>query len=259
MAREIEKDLAIDADHIPFYLFPNPRKYGATKEMVGTEIGKKKESKKQQLKRVKRAFKKRIQEYRDIAEIESIANDYTIGKTRICVSDVSNFRYDIFPDYKSGRGDRTYTDDFLVLRKWMRKKYAPKQNTEADDEVAYYVRKGAVGISTDKDLLKAVSGTWFDAYHGHWKWCYPTPQEAERFHLIQCVTGDPTDGIDGIVGVAEKTAIKLLDEYGWNWKAIVNIYQDKGYTKDDAILTRRLVSMNQWHPKKGLKLFKETK
>ncbi len=252
----MKKDLAIDADHIPFYLFPAPNKYGVNKKLTGNSIGQKKESKKHQLKRVKRAFKKRIQEYRDVAEIESIANDYTIGKTRICVSDKTNFRYELLPTYKGKRKGRECTDDFLVLRDWMRKKYAPNQNIEADDEVAYYVRKGAVGVSTDKDLLKAVEGIWFDAYHDRWSWTYPSAIDAERFHMIQQVTGDPTDSIDGIVGVGEKTAIKLLDEFGWTWKGIVNIYQDKGYTKDDAILTTRLVSMNQWHPKKGIKLFK---
>jgi 5'-3' exonuclease len=82
--------------------------------------------------------------------------------------------------------------------------------------------------------------------------------EARHFTYKQCLTGDLGDGIPGIFGVGEKTAIKLLDKYGWDEKGIIASYEQYDLTADDALLTMRLVRLDQWHPKKGLKLFEWT-
>ena len=246
-----KKLVAIDADHILYDIASPP---SATRK--GTLKGKSIAKVSHSIKKLKKAFKERIREYTKIAEVESIAFDWTTGETMVVIGDKSNFRYDIFPEYKANRAGKEHTEEFIKLRKWARKKYAPKQNVEADDVVAYYVERGAIGFSTDKDLLKGVAGIWFDCYHARKHWKYTEKDEANHFNLIQYVAGDGDDNIQGIKGVAEKTAIKLLDEAGWNWQGVKQIYLNKGYTLDDAILTRRLVSMKQWSPKKGIQLFK---
>ena len=67
------------------------------------------------------------------------------------------------------------------------------------------------------------------------------------------------DNIPGLPRVAEATAIKLLDKFGWDWDGVVKAYESKGLTEKDAILTKRLTSMEQWTPKKGVKLWKPKK
>ena len=52
--------------------------------------------------------------------------------------------------------------------------------------------------------------------------------------------GDATDGYQGLKGVGPKTAVKLLDKHGWDWGAVVKIYESKGMTEADALLTARL-------------------
>lgn len=255
MKQEI-KDIAIDADHI-LYDIASPPSQSFKPSLSGKSI--KVTDDKAEHKKLKKAFMAQVKEYEKHAQVESISHDWGIGETRIIISDKSNFRYDIFPAYKANRKGREHTAQFLKLRKWARKKFAPKQNIEADDAVAHWVRKGAIGFSTDKDLVKGVAGIWFDCYHSRMHWIYLNEQDAEKFNYQQYVAGDSGDGIKGIEGVALIKAQGLLDEHGWTWDGVLAIYQSKGYTVEDAILTRRLVSMNQWSPKKGLKLFGETK
>ena len=252
MGKREVKDVAIDADHILYNIASEPSK-AFTSSLAGKSL--KVTDGKAEMKKLKDAFKDNVNEYRKLAEVESIAHNYTLGKTIVVIGDASNFRYDIYPEYKANRKGRPMTEQFKKLRKWARKKYAPNENIEADDKVAYLVSKGAIGFSGDKDLLKGVAGTWFDCYRTRRHWVYTSKADANRFNLLQYVMGDLDDNIRGIEGVGEKIAIKLLDANGWDWTGVIISYHEKGYTQKDAILTRRLISMNQWSPKKGLRLF----
>ena len=250
----MKKNIAIDADHILYDVASEPAN-AFKSSLCGKSL--KVTDGKAEIKKLKKAFMDVVSEYEKIAQVESIAQTWGIGKTIILISDKSNFRYDIFPEYKANRKGREHSKQFLKLRKWARKKFAPKQNIEADDIVAHHVRKGAIGFSTDKDLVKGVAGIWFDCYHSRRHWIYLDEQDAEKFNYQQYLAGDSGDGIKGIDGVALIKAQGLLDKFGWDWNGVIQAYQSKGYTETDAILTRRLVSMKQWSPKKGLKLFGE--
>lgn len=255
MGKQETKIVAVDADHI-LYLVSSPPAKARKSSLAGKSL--KDKPKKVCIKQAKKAFMDIIDEYTKMTEVESIAQDWRIGKTVIVISDETNFRYELFPDYKANRRGKEHTPHFLKLRKWARKKFSPKMNIEADDYVAWLVLNGAIGFSQDKDLLRGIEGLWYDTYFTRLRWCLTSPSEAKRFNLIQCVAGDLGDGIKGIEGVAETTAKVLLDKYGWNWDGVVESYISKGYTKDDAILTARLTSMRQFNGKK-LKLFKGKK
>ena len=62
------------------------------------------------------------------------------------------------------------------------------------------------------------------------------------------------DDIPGLKGVALKTAEKLLPE-GATMGDVISIYESKGYTKEDAILTRRLVGLDQLDRRRRVKLY----
>ena len=248
----MKKGIAIDADHI-LYALASPQGEQWQTSLKGRSI----KPKKGEMKKLKAAFMEVILEYEAIAVMESIGDDWKIGKTHIVISDESNFRYDVLPDYKANRQGREHTEQFIKLREWARKKWAPKQNLEADDVVAHLVRKGAIGFSGDKDLLKGVAGTWFDVYKTRRYWVYTSKAAAEKFNYLQYLAGDLTDGIQGIHGVGLVKAETLLNKYGWTWDGVLAAYKQHGLTKHDAMITRRLVSMTQWSPKKGLKLYGE--
>ena len=248
------KDVYVDADHLLYDLASPPAEQWKT-----TLKGKNLKSDKADLRKLKALFKDKIIEYETIAIVESIGMSWEVGETHVVISDKSNFRYDIFPDYKKARQGKEHTERFIKLRKWARKKWSPKQNIEADDKVAYYVRNGAIGFSADKDLLKGVAGIWFDVYHLRRHWVHTSEPAARRFNLLQCVAGDTGDGIQGIYGVGFVKAETLLNKHGWDWDGVVKAYEEKGLTEYDAIMTRRLVSMDQWSHEKGLRIFGETK
>jgi DNA polymerase-1 len=160
----------------------------------------------------------------------------------------SNFRYELYPDYKSNRKnlpDRT--PDFYALRKWCHKHYFVAPHLEADDVVAWYKTQGHLIVSVDKDILYGVPGKAFDPKNVSFS---EIDKTVANTHLLQqTLAGDSGDGIPGIKGVGMKTASKLLDEFGWDWAGVVKAYESNGMSQEDAILTRRLVGMDQAFPK----------
>lgn len=239
-------------------------------------LGGEKLNEKIDIKPLKKHLKALVKDYMKSVEVLSITEDWTPGKVHLIYSDKTNFRYEIFPEYKANRKDFEKTPLFLKFRKWCHKKGIIYENTEADDVVSHYVRNGAVGFTMDKDMLKGVPGIWYDTYHNCW--VNTTKEEADRFTLLQSVMGDSTDGIPGLTGKVSAEAFLYED----TWEAVVNAYKgiippghegapflkkdgtvtaliqkirDRNLTEDDAILTRRLIGMDQWHPKRGVRLW----
>lgn len=260
------RDIIIDADHILFFVAMSKTYDDGLDEQEGDWVGDNPVD--TDLKPYKKHFKAIIDDYIITAEVESICYNWKIGKTRIVMSDKTNFRYDLYPEYKAKREKK----DGVIseLAKWARKKYVCEPNTEADDVVAYYVRKGGLGFTTDKDLLKGVAGIWYNTHYQHKCWVRTEPHEAEWFFKCQVLAGDGVDGIPSIAGIGLVTAEKLLIKYGSSWKQIQEIFYDTSkvlgkkhrpisYSKDYFITMTRLVCMSQWTPKKGITLWTRPK
>ena len=210
----------------------------------------------------KQPIKPMIERFEDMVEdlIDDIAvvflGEFKIKGAIPFFTSHDNFRHRLTDTYKANRASRS--DLHMRFVKKLKKHYPDSfiPNTEADDVVAYYVaQKGYIGATFDKDLLLGVPGVWFDVYHARRSIVRTSQIEARNFTLLQSVMGDLTDGIQGIAGVGEKTAIKLLDKYGWDWGGVVASYIQYGMTERDAILTRRLIGMDQWTPESGVQLF----
>lgn len=208
------------------------------------------------LRAMKTIVKQQITELEDIAQIESIANTWTTGKTKVVFSDPNgNFRYDIYPEYKAGRPEKT--EIFKQLRKWAHKKIGYfVEGTEADDVVSHYMRKGHLTFTLDKDIIYGNAGTAFNTHAQHRSWVYQTEEAALHFFKCQILAGDRVDGIPSIKGVAFKTAEKLMKEHGNEFEDLLKIFELKGHDRDYMLTMARLVAMNQWHPKKGVRLWK---
>ena len=251
------KDIIIDADHILFLVAGSVGSGdGFEVDTDADDIGLKTSSK-SILKPYKEKFKAIVAEYEKIAQVESISYKWGIGKTRVIMSDWKNFRHDLYDNYKSKRKDK---EGILKdLKKWAMKKYYFEPNTEADDVVAYYVRKGGIGFTTDKDLYKGVSGLWYNTHFKHLCWVRTSKQEAKEFFMQQCLAGDPVDEIPALPRVGLVTAKKMLDTGGYGWDTVFNIYSEKGFGEIYATTMIRLVCMSQWTPKKGIVLWSPPK
>jgi len=251
--KKIKKNLVIDADNIPYVVAPQPTPKKDSLEGEVVKVGKIK------LPVLIKAYEDYIDELTKEAKKEFKIRGWKLKEVIVIVSDPeTNFRYKLYPEYKGNRASREKTKEFYKIRKWAFENKTFYPNTEADDVVAYYVRNGAVGVSIDKDLWKGVAGTWFNPHHAHRCWYDPSIDSANKFNYHQTLAGDLDDNIKGINRVALTTAEKLLDG-DYSWDKVVEVYESKGMTETDAILTRRLIGMDQWTPETGVVLWNPPK
>ena len=167
---------------------------------------------------------------------------FDIGKT---------FRHEKYSEYKGGR-DETPNDlkvQFPYAKKILSAMgimYLEKEGYEADDiigTIASEVDKNdefiGLIVSSDKDLLQLISNDievkllktkdYIRMNHDTFVETYGI--EPIRMIDLKGLMGDSSDNIPGVKGIGEKTALKLLQEYGTVENLYNNIDKLKGATK----------------------------
>ncbi|MDF2945469.1 MAG: polA [Bacillales bacterium] len=198
-----------------------------------------------------------------------VAVAFDIGK--------KTFRHDKFDDYKGGRQKTPpeLSEQFPFIRELLDAfniNQVGLENYEADDLIGTYAKIACDEniqtkiISGDKDLLQLVTHCTvvsltkkgitetedFTIEHLHEKYGLKPDQMIEMKGLM----GDKSDNIPGVPGVGEKTALKLLHEYG----NLENIYENIDAipgaklkeklidNKDLAFLSRELATIHKEVP-----------
>jgi DNA polymerase-1 len=190
----------------------------------------------------------------------------------------TNFRYQISADYKAGRqlpelfGQQIpYIYQMCKLLGWH---LLDQEGYEADDVIASIARRmtelklRGVVFSTDKDIISRIGETAgiigvfrvekvkslvMEPADYQAKWGVAPSLKPE----VLCLSGDSVDNIPGIRGLGEKTAVKLIQDFG----SIAGIYQnlDKLKPKLRALLespegkealelSRKLIQINDALP-----------
>ena len=113
---------------------------------------------------------------------------------------------------------------------------------EADDALGIYATKhpGNVICSPDKDM-RQIPGQLFDMSD----LSTVSEEEGAKWHLIQTLAGDQTDGYAGVPGIGIKRAVTLFEEKGYTWKAVVEAFDDKDLSEDVALENARLARILQ--------------
>ena len=174
------------------------------------------------------------------------------------------FRHEKYPEYKDGRHE---TPQELIMQFPYAKKlveamgmtYLEADNYEADDIIGTFVKKSeedeefdATIISSDKDLLQLISD------ETDVKLLKPVGfvrMNKDEFintygiepHLmvdLKALMGDSSDNIPGVKGIGEKTALKLLVEYGSLDGIYNNIDSIKGKLQEKLILGKESAYMS---------------
>ena len=70
-----------------------------------------------------------------------------------------------------------------------------------------------------------------------------TPEEGAKWHLIQTLAGDQTDGYSGVPGIGIKRAEALFEQNGYSWQTVVKAFADKGLGEDIALQNARLAKI----------------
>ena len=150
----------------------------------------------------------------------------------------NNFRKKILPDYK-GHRQRKKPCGFKRVIQELKKQYRVilKDTLEADDSIGIYATKypGNIIVSPDKDM-RQIPGKLYDFKET----VEITSDEGARWHLIQSMAGDNTDGYAGVPGIGVKKAEKIFEEKGYTWKAVVETFVEKEMTEEDALTNARL-------------------
>ncbi|WP_203246675.1 DNA polymerase I [Sporosarcina beigongshangi] len=164
----------------------------------------------------------------------------------------TTFRHSTYGEYKGGRQKTPpeLSEQFPYLRKLLEAYQIPQYELdqyEADDIIGTLSKTGdadqaeVVVISGDKDLTQLASGhtTVYITRKGMTDIEKYTPDHVREKYGIEPhqiidmkgLMGDASDNIPGVPGVGEKTALKLLKEYG----SVENVYKSI-----DAITAKKL-------------------
>ena len=173
---------------------------------------------------------------RDISNITKQFGDF--ATPILFFSDSSNFRKKISPDYKGHRNRKKPCGYKRVIRD-LRINYEVivMKTLEADDAMGIYAtaHPGNMIVSPDKDM-RQIPGKLYNLTDT----TYITPEEGAKWHLIQTLAGDQTDGYSGVPGIGVKRAETLFDKEGYSWQTVLKAFNDKGLTDADALLNARL-------------------
>ena len=191
---------------------------------------------------------------------ESIKGIMEALKTDECLhyltsTDHSNYRYELYPDYKANR-KQPKPKHYDFLRSYLVEERGATVvfGMEADDRLGIEQSERTVICSIDKDLdqipgkhFNFVKGLLYDV----------TPVEGLRCFYRQLLTGDATDNIPGIYGIGPKKSEAILNGFTeevdlWNavYKTWLTWWTDNEEKKDEdllEILTRngRLLKIKQ--------------
>tara|TARA_R100001460_G_scaffold42530_1_gene78649 strand:- start:285 stop:1007 length:723 start_codon:yes stop_codon:yes gene_type:complete len=159
-------------------------------------------------------------------------------------SSTHNFRKKIFPDYKGHRNKRKPLGYRRLINHCKKTyNYCIRPDLEADDAIGIDATKfndpANIVVSPDKDMKQIPSNLWNltdDVME-------ITLEDGDRWHLVQTLSGDPTDGYSGCPGIGVKRATELLDKNENQWEAVTKAFRDRGLSDDDALLNARLAKI----------------
>jgi len=153
-------------------------------------------------------------------------------------SDSKNFRKKIYPDYKGHRNRKKPCGYRRVIAELSKQyKVIRMPELEADDAMGIYAtaNPGNIIVSPDKDM-RQIPGKLYNLDEV----IDITPEEGMKWHLIQTLAGDQTDGYSGVPGIGIKRAVTLFEENGYTWETVVKAFADKGLDEEVALTNARL-------------------
>jgi len=197
-----------------------------------------------------------------VSNIESaVYKQYDLQKTDKLITELvfspkKTFRNELSESYKSNRKP-TLIVGIPELKQMVsiRLGYTEVVNMEADDIVITraYEKENVVIACIDKDIFTHSPVPCFN--YKKWEWTDGLDEETiNTNYWIQALMGDSTDGIKGAKGVGAKTAEKIVYSLdGFDYNKYVAYFDSEG----DAVLSMRLVRLDQYSSDNGLELWND--
>jgi DNA polymerase-1 len=160
-------------------------------------------------------------------ELSKVANNLgCFDDSILFFTDSINFRKRIDPAYKGHRNRKKPCGYRRVINK-LKEEYnvVVMPELEADD---------AMGIQIPGDLYDFTDAV-----------VTITEEEGKRWHFIQTLAGDQTDGYGGVPGFGVKRAEAFFEENGYTWTSIVKAFESKGLDESAALRNAQLAKILQ--------------
>lgn len=203
-----------------------------------------------------------------------IKNNFKPDYLAVCFDYPSkNFRHELFKEYKANRKplDDALTSQMPIAREAVKALNIAEieiKGYEADDLIATITENNkknnlqTVIVTGDKDILQLAEyenvliwndskDIMYDAKKVEEKYGVTPSQLSDVFALM----GDAVDNVPGIKGIGEKTAVKLIKEFGTLENILQNADSVKGnigkllqHGKEEALISRKLIVLNKQVP-----------
>lgn len=167
-------------------------------------------------------------------------------KAILAFSDSVNWRKEVLPTYKANRANTRQPLIRASLKEWAKGEFecVTYPTLEGDDvlgilatqEQRKKVKDTFIICTIDKDL-KTIPGCHYSINED--RLFEVTVEEADRWHLMQALTGDATDNYAGCPGVGPVAAERILDK-DCSWEAVVAAYAKKGFGEEEALVQARV-------------------
>jgi len=182
-------------------------------------------------------------EYDYVRTVQSLAKSYNCGEIVVLGDGGSDYRKEIYPEYKANRKERyaeqtpeeeqeflEFLQEFSLTMKQLKSKgylTLKYKGVEADDIASLIVQnRENLGldeiwlISSDKDwdlliddkVSRFSTVTRKETTVHNWDEHYDF--DPEYFLTYKCLTGDKGDNVPGVTGVGPKRATQLIEQYG---------------------------------------------
>mgnify|MGYP006424542839 FL=1 len=174
-------------------------------------------------------------------DLEKITNQYMDPDVYLFFSDSKNFRKQILPEYKGHRNRKKPCGYKRVINQLKNEfNVITLPELEADDAMGIFATmwEDTTICSPDKDM-RQIPGNLYDMSEN----TFITKSEGLRWHLIQTMAGDQTDGYGGCPGIGIKRAVAIFEKDGYTWEAVVKTFAEKDLGEDIALQNARLAKI----------------
>lgn len=157
------------------------------------------------------------------------------------------YKKDIYPSYKANRKKDPSLGEFREFVKLYYGNKLSKDNVEADDLIVLdyeaYDKGGfsPVVFSDDKDLRYYCKR--YCKINLSEEIVEQDEKEMEQYRIIQFLTGDREDNVQGVYGIGEKKALIELNKLGGvTIENVIRVYKNKGIDIDECLKNLILIS-----------------
>jgi DNA polymerase-1 len=202
------------------------------------------------------------------AHVKRLKEQLDATHVRVAFSDKheNNWRRGVLPTYKDNRDGKDKPPGYYEVQAYAMDVYRGtlEPRLEADDVLGIWATGKKIPgekiiVSDDKDFM-SVPCQLYQPRHPERGVQEFSREDADRFHLLQTLMGDPVDGYTGIYGVGPVKAGKILDEE-CSWPRVLRAYKEAGLPPNAALVNARcarILRVGEYTRSRGVHLWKPT-